>query len=43
MMFDMKQEVANIFFKASYQTGKEMTAKSGIDHLCPGAGMNNCS
>ena len=41
MMFDMAPEVANIFFKVSPQgrnmTGKEMTAKSGIDHLCPGA------
>jgi Adenosylmethionine decarboxylase len=40
-MFDMAPEVANIFFKVSPQgrnmTGKEMTAKSGIDHLCPGA------
>ena len=41
MMFDMAPEVASIFFKESGEglemTGKEMTAKSGIDHLCPGA------
>ena len=41
MMFDMSSEVANIFYKQSSTgedcTGKEMTAKSGIDHLCPGA------
>lgn len=41
MMFDMAPEVASIFFKVSAKgedtTGKEMTAKSGIDHLCPGA------
>ena len=37
MMFDMAPEVAKIFFKSSCETGKEMTAKAGIDHLCPGA------
>ena len=41
MMFDMAPEVATIFFKQQREgveiTGKEMTAKSGIDHLCPGA------
>ena len=41
MMFDMAPEVASIFFKENgdgkEMTGKEMTAKSGIDHLCPGA------
>ena len=41
MMFDMAPEVATIFFKQQREgveiTGKEMTTKSGIDHLCPGA------
>lgn len=37
MMFDMAPEVANIFFKSACQNGKEMTSKSGIGHLCPGA------
>ena len=37
MMFDMAPEVSKIFFKSSYDTGKEMTTKAGIDHLCPGA------
>ena len=37
MMFDMAPEVAKIFFKSTCETGKEMTAKAGIDHLCPGA------
>ena len=37
MMFDMAPEVAKIFFKSSCETGKEMTIKAGIDHLCPGA------
>ena len=37
MMFDMAPEVAKLFFKSTCETGKEMTARAGIDHLCPGA------
>jgi S-adenosylmethionine decarboxylase len=37
MMFDMAPEVASIFFKSNSETGKEMTSKSGINTLCPGA------
>jgi S-adenosylmethionine decarboxylase len=37
MMFDMAPEVASIFYQANTPTGKEMTYKAGIHHLCPGA------
>jgi len=37
MMFDMAPDVASIFFKKNTETGKEMTQKSGIAALCPGA------
>jgi S-adenosylmethionine decarboxylase len=37
MMFDMAPEVAEIFYKENTATGKEMTMKSGIVNLCPGA------
>jgi len=37
MMFDMAPEVGEIFYKKNCQTGREMTIKSGIAHLCPGA------
>jgi S-adenosylmethionine decarboxylase len=37
MMFDMAPEVADIFFKENTASGKEMTLKSGINNLCPGA------
>jgi S-adenosylmethionine decarboxylase len=37
MMFDMAPEVAGIFFQSAFSTGREMTIKAGIDHLCPGA------
>lgn len=37
MMFDMAPEVGSIFFKKNCETGREMTAKSGIAELCPGA------
>lgn len=37
MMFDMAPEVGNIFFQKTCQTGKEMTARSGISNLVPGA------
>lgn len=37
MMFDMAPEVRQIFFQKSCSTGREMTQKSGICHLVPGA------
>lgn len=37
MMFDMAPDVASIFFKSNCETGVEMTKKSGITNLCPGA------
>lgn len=37
MMFDMAPEIAQIFYQANTPTGKEMTYKAGIHHLCPGA------
>ena len=38
MMFDMAPEVAATFFQGTNGlTGKEMTAKAGIQALCPGA------
>ena len=37
MMFDMSQDIAQIFYQANTATGKEMTQKAGIHHLCPGA------
>jgi S-adenosylmethionine decarboxylase len=37
MMFDMDPEVSELFFKRTCETGKEMTAKTGIATLCPGA------
>jgi S-adenosylmethionine decarboxylase len=37
MMFDMPEEVCNVFFQKNCATGKEMTLKSGIMNLCPGA------
>lgn len=37
MMFGLAPEVCFNFFKANIETGKEMTQKSGISRLCPGA------
>lgn len=37
MMFGLAPEVCHNFFKANVETGKEMTQKSGIARLCPGA------
>lgn len=37
MMFDLDPEVAQLFFTKNCPTGKDMTAKAGIQHLCPGA------
>lgn len=37
MMFDMAPEVSEIFYKKNCSTGQEMTMRSGINTLCPGA------
>lgn len=37
MMFDLDPEVSQLFFTKNCATGKEMTSKAGIQHLCPGA------
>lgn len=37
MMFDMPEEVCNVFFQKNCANAKEMTSKSGIFNLCPGA------
>jgi S-adenosylmethionine decarboxylase len=43
MMFDMPSEVAQNFYQANCSTGKEMTIKSGINHLVPGAQIDETS
>lgn len=43
MMFDMAPEVAAIFFQSNTPSGKEMTTKSGISGLCPGATIDETS
>lgn len=43
MMFDMALDVAALFYKAQCPTGKEMTKRSGIDKLCPGAQIDETS
>jgi S-adenosylmethionine decarboxylase len=37
MMFDMCEEISHIFYQCNTASAKEMTLKSGINHLCPGA------
>lgn len=37
MMFDMHPDTAKHFFKDACQTGQEMTKKTGIAELVPGA------
>jgi len=37
MMFDMDLGVAQIFYQKNSPSGKDMTMKSGINTLCPGA------
>jgi S-adenosylmethionine decarboxylase len=37
MMFDMHPDVAQIFFQKNTENAKDMTVKSGIAALCPGA------
>mmetsp|Transcript_5856 Transcript_5856/g.8137 ORF Transcript_5856/g.8137 Transcript_5856/m.8137 type:complete len:455 (+) Transcript_5856:62-1426(+) len=41
MMFDMDPAVANLFYKKTCRTGKEMTKQAGIDLLCPGAQIDD--
>jgi len=44
MMFDMAPEVASIFFQENTPgTGKDMTAKSGINSLVPGATIDDAA
>lgn len=40
MMFDLDPEVAALFFTKTCPTGKQMTTKAGIQHLCPGAAID---
>ena len=40
MMFDMPKEVCSIFYQTNCPTGKEMTKRSGIVNLCPGAAID---
>lgn len=37
MMFDMHSDTAKHFYKAACPTGREMTKKTGIAELVPGA------
>jgi len=43
MMFDMHPDVADLFYLKSGLTAKEMTLKSGISKLCPGAMIDESS
>lgn len=43
MMFDMPSEVCEIFYQKNTVSGKEMTRKAGIHHLCPGAEIDETS
>lgn len=43
MMFDMAPEVADCFFEKNVPTAKEMTTKSGIFKLVPGATIDEVS
>jgi S-adenosylmethionine decarboxylase len=43
MMFDMAPEVADYFYLKSGLSAKEMTVKSGISKLCPGAMIDESS
>ncbi len=43
MMFDMATEVGEIFYLKNTPTSYEMTRKSGIHHLCPGAIIDDTS
>lgn len=43
MMFDMAPKVAKTFFEKNCPTGKDMTKKSGVADLCPGATIDEIS
>lgn len=43
MMFDISEETGKFFYQTSGMTAKEMTLKSGINTLCPGAVIDECS
>mmetsp|Transcript_113684 Transcript_113684/g.260979 ORF Transcript_113684/g.260979 Transcript_113684/m.260979 type:complete len:421 (-) Transcript_113684:192-1454(-) len=43
MMFDMAPECAALFYKEACPTGKEMTEKTGIRALVPGAVIDDCA
>lgn len=43
MMFDIAEEVGKLFYQTSGLTAKEMTIKAGINTLCPGAVIDECS
>mmetsp|Transcript_2234 Transcript_2234/g.3036 ORF Transcript_2234/g.3036 Transcript_2234/m.3036 type:complete len:182 (+) Transcript_2234:2-547(+) len=42
-MFDMAPECAALFYKEACPTGKEMTEKTGIRALVPGAVIDDCA
>lgn len=44
MMFDLHRETAEVFYmKEGCRTGEEMTARSGIKELVPGAAIDACA
>lgn len=43
MMFDMDESCAKMFFKSQNPTAKEMTTRSGIAALVPGAVIDDCA
>jgi len=43
MMFDMHPEVAKLFYRSTCDSAKEMTTRSGIVDLVPGAQIDDCS
>lgn len=43
MMFDMEPAVSNVFYKETCPTAREMTERSGIGKLVPGAAIDDCA
>mmetsp|Transcript_439 Transcript_439/g.579 ORF Transcript_439/g.579 Transcript_439/m.579 type:complete len:406 (+) Transcript_439:314-1531(+) len=43
MMFDMDKSCAEMFYKETCASGKEMTEKTGISSLVPGAIIDDCA
>mmetsp|Transcript_5130 Transcript_5130/g.7093 ORF Transcript_5130/g.7093 Transcript_5130/m.7093 type:complete len:401 (-) Transcript_5130:36-1238(-) len=43
MMFDMDKRCAEMFYKENCPSGKEMTEKTGISALVPGAVIDDCA